>query len=120
MCELLVVMANIPDHPDPAVDAMRFKRGHIATMMPDGYQWGAGDLDTNLFRIVKLPGVDPSQVQYCASYFINGTTHLPDAAHYRYVRLWRHPAPDTLPAVGQLADLAGFVQLTPQPIVQGL
>ena len=62
MCELLVKAVDA-NHPDPDTDHRGcYKRGDIVVVMSDGHQWGAGELDTNVFEIVKLPGIDANQL----------------------------------------------------------
>ena len=57
MCELLVKAVDA-NHPDPDTDHRGcYKRGDIVVVMPDGHQWGAGELDTNVFEVVKFPGM---------------------------------------------------------------
>jgi len=62
MCEVLVKAVDA-NHPDPDTDHRGcYKRGDIVVVMSDGHQWGAGELDTNVFEIVKLPGIDANQL----------------------------------------------------------
>ena len=62
MAEILVKAIDA-HHPDPTVDlAGCYKRGDPVVIMPDGHQWGSEE-GPPTFYIVKLPGVDPADLQ---------------------------------------------------------
>ncbi len=86
MCELLVIVADIPADADAVLDAMRFKRGMVATIMPDGYAWGAGDRNEKLFRIIKWPGVAPEDV-HLTGVGPNDPTKLPQVRLMKFIDL---------------------------------
>jgi len=48
MAELLV-RVNVPS-------GHTYSNNDVVAVMPDNHTWGAGELDTNIFRIVSLPG----------------------------------------------------------------
>ena len=64
MCELLVKAVDAT-HPDITIDSQScYKRGDVVSIQPDGYTWGKAELDTNMFIIVKKPGVPVSTMMY--------------------------------------------------------
>lgn len=64
MCELLVKVVDVA-HSDPLINMQAcYKRGDVVTVQPDGHVWGSAELDTNVFSIVKKPGVSVDDMQY--------------------------------------------------------
>lgn len=39
-----------------------FKKGDVVTVKPDGHPWGSDEENSDLFRIVKLPGVPEDEL----------------------------------------------------------
>ena len=56
MAELLVMARS---NPDPR----GYQRGDVVLAMPDGHEWGRGELDEAVFLIVEVPG-DPSEFEH--------------------------------------------------------
>jgi len=57
MCELLVKAVDA-NHPDPKINlAGCYKRGDVVVIREDGFAWGGGELDAEVFSIVSMPGV---------------------------------------------------------------
>ncbi len=87
MCELLVFTR---DDPGP----MRYKRGDVVDIMPDGHQWGRLE-QLPPFRIIQLPGVAIDDVRHLAE------PTLEAAGEIRQRRLWRLDL-DSIESVEQL------------------
>lgn len=60
MAELLVRVVD-KTNPDPLLDCKLTKRGMVIAVQPDGWQWGFEELANPDWRIIRVPGVDPSQ-----------------------------------------------------------
>ena len=58
MAELLVRVVD-KTNDDKKLDAQCSKRGDVIVVQPDGWPWGREELKSEVWRIVKLPGVDP-------------------------------------------------------------
>jgi len=87
MCELLVKAIDA-NHPDPVIDlAGSYKRGDVVVIMPDGHTWGTGELDTNVFAIIKHPGVSVDSMKYMLYEHVES---LPKTAALKVPRLMRH------------------------------
>ena len=64
MCEILRKAVDAT-HPDPIIDlAGCYKAGDPVVICEDGFAWGAGELDTNVFTIEKFVGVPVADMQY--------------------------------------------------------
>lgn len=63
MCELLVKAVDA-SHADPLIDRHCYKRGDVVVVMPDGHEWGAGELDESVFTVVVMPGVPVDAMSY--------------------------------------------------------
>lgn len=87
MCELLVKAVDA-HHPNPAIDlAGSYKRGDVVVIMPDGHQWGTGELDTSVFAIIKKPGVSVESIRHMLYEQLND---IPKTAALRIPALARH------------------------------
>jgi len=53
----ILVMARDNVSSDPIKNSQLYKRGQVVCVQPDGHPWAAGELDTSVFNIIKLPGV---------------------------------------------------------------
>lgn len=63
MAELLVMVTD-KTNADKVLDAQCYKRGDVVAVKPDGWRWGIEELKrTDLFRVLKMPGVDPDTLQ---------------------------------------------------------
>lgn len=60
MCELLVwtTPRNISGNGHPGSP----DRGTVVTVKPDGHRWGLKEIGNPLFRVVKMPGVEVSDM----------------------------------------------------------
>ena len=58
MAELLILNST------PSGTTHTSSAGDIIAIHENGHNWGAGELDTNIFTIVKQPNVKASDLQY--------------------------------------------------------
>lgn len=58
MAEILLRVVDKTNE-DKALDALCSKRGDVIVVKPDGWPWGTEELKSDVWRVVKLPGVDP-------------------------------------------------------------
>lgn len=67
MCRLVIFAKTDNVSADPALDAQKFKAGHVIDVLEDG-QFAGNDVEgktaTGLFQIVELPGVPAAKYQY--------------------------------------------------------
>ncbi len=64
MCELLVKAVDAT-HPDPEINLSGcYKRGDVVVIKEDGFNWGIGERDTNVFEVVKMPGVPVDDMKH--------------------------------------------------------
>ncbi len=61
MAELLVRVVD-KVHADFYLNCACTKRGDVIAVQPDGWAWGTGELEHPEWRIIALPGVDPSDL----------------------------------------------------------
>lgn len=57
VCELLIFTQD-RSHDDVYLDAKLLKRGAVIAVNPDGWKWGAEELSSPVFRVIRLPGID--------------------------------------------------------------
>lgn len=57
MCRLFVFAKADNDHPDPDQDHLKFKRGDVIDILPDGMHGGREAETSELFRIIEIPGL---------------------------------------------------------------
>lgn len=62
MAEILLRVVDKTNE-DKALDAQCSKRGDVIVVKPDGWPWGREELKSDVWRIVKLPGVDPDSLR---------------------------------------------------------
>lgn len=62
MAEILLRVVD-KTNDDKQLDAQCSKRGDVIVVMPDGWAWGREELKSDVWRIVKLPGVDPDSLR---------------------------------------------------------
>lgn len=60
MCELLLRIANRPDHALAKDANLLLQAGDVVVVMPDGWKWSAVELAHPEWRIIKIPGVAES------------------------------------------------------------
>ena len=74
MCTLLIKAVDA-NHSDPIIDRRGcYKKDDVVVVMPDGHNWGLGELDTAVFYIVDMLGVPVSNFEssvYETEDFIN-------------------------------------------------
>ena len=64
MCELLVKAVDA-NHPDPVINlAGCYKRGDVVAIRENGFQWGSGELDTNMFSIISMPDKSVGEMKH--------------------------------------------------------
>lgn len=64
MCELLVKSVDAA-HSDVKTDRRDFfKRGDVVAIKPDDHAWGAAELNSAVFRVVKMPGVAVNDMRH--------------------------------------------------------
>lgn len=61
MAELLVRVMD-KTSANPLLDCKLTKRGHVICVQPDGWTWGLEEVANPAWRIVRVPGVDPSDL----------------------------------------------------------
>lgn len=115
MCELLVFTR------DPSADAnddraaMRHGPGDIVTIQENGYAWGAGDTDATRFKIVQIPNIAKSELEYTLASTAQG-------AGQRNIRLWRLKDVLNLPTQSNMnvtAFVNAFLEAKPAHVPQG-
>ena len=64
MCELLVKSVDAI-HPDKKINLSScYKRGDVISIREDGFKWSDGELDSNVFEVVKMQNIPVEQMQY--------------------------------------------------------
>lgn len=63
MCRLFVFAKTNNLHPDPALDWTKFKRGDVIDILEDGQHGGNEAENSDIFRIIELPGVPASALK---------------------------------------------------------
>lgn len=63
MAEILLRVVDKTNPDDKALDKQCSKRGDVIVVCPDGWSWGVEELKSDVWRIVKLPGVDPDSMR---------------------------------------------------------
>ena len=67
MCRLFVFNSDTNTSADKALDALKFKLGHVIDVLEDG-QFGGNDVEglkaSGLFQIVEMPGVPAEKYRY--------------------------------------------------------
>ncbi len=70
MCRLFVFNSATNTSKDPALDAQKFKLGHVIEVLEDG-QFGGNEVEgknaTGLFQVVEIPGVPAAKYYYLLS-----------------------------------------------------
>ena len=63
MAEILLRVRDKVNPTDPYKNCKLTKRGDVIHVAPDGWPWGARELDQPFWRIVKFPGVNPQLLE---------------------------------------------------------
>lgn len=61
MCRIVVWAKPGNDHPDPLIDARKFKRGMVVDILEDGQEAGKEIESGSWWRIIEVPGEPASQ-----------------------------------------------------------
>ena len=65
---MLLVKAVGSTHPDPVINlAGCYKQGDVVVIQDDDFTWGIGELDTDVFAIIKMTGVAKEAMSYLLS-----------------------------------------------------
>lgn len=62
MAEVLLRVQDKSNPDDPAADAQCTKRGDVIVVCADGHPWTKAERTAPYWRIIKLPGIDPTDL----------------------------------------------------------
>lgn len=86
MAELLIRVKDKTNADDPDADRLCSKRGDVVVVCPDGHPWSEAERTAPYWRIVKLPGIDPADLDELIRPEIDDTPPEPGQPPMRLLR----------------------------------